>query len=240
MFMNDLSLKHCQIYHRKHGGRHPGLDINDTVLNVTDSFVKGFCIVNKTKTKMLCFGKQITPNVYFNNMFIEKDDHYRYLGNEVRSVRKCNQDIFFRNFTHLSDQSRKALFNLRKKIKCLGYSISLALIFSIKSSCNIQVKGTTCNDVVTGKSGKFPPGVYCHNNVLCYHQRLLIMQGNRVVKSAFKALLNVNDHSFNTWMTRLCELANYYKINFDKATDLCPKPFKLSCAEIVKNDFINR
>ena len=32
---------------------------------------------------MLCFGKQITSNVYFNNKLIEKDDHYKYLGNVV-------------------------------------------------------------------------------------------------------------------------------------------------------------
>ena len=102
------------------------------------------------------------------------------------------------------------------------------------------LKGTTCNDVVTGESGKFPPSVYCHINVLCYYHRLLIMQDNRVVKYVFKALHNLNDYGFNTWITRLCELADHYKIDYDKAASLSPKQFKMGCAETVKNNFINR
>ena len=43
------------------------------------------------------------------------------------------------------------------------------------------------------------------------------MQDNRVVKSVFKALRNLNDHGFNTWITRLYELANHYKIDYDEA-----------------------
>ena len=106
--------------------------------------------------------------------------------------------------------------------------------------CTLHVKGTTCNDVVTGESARFPPSVYCHINVLCYYHRLLIMQDNRGVKSVFKALRNLNDHGFNNWITRLCELANHYKIDYDKAASLSPKQFKSGCAEIVKDDFINR
>ena len=73
-------------------------------------------IVNETKTKVLCFGGRTAPNVYFNNKLIERDHHYKYLGNVVRSVVKCNQDIFSENFAYLCDQSRKALFNIRRKI----------------------------------------------------------------------------------------------------------------------------
>ena len=176
-----------------------------------------------------------------------------------------------RNFTYVCDQSRKALFNLRKKIKCLG-SLPPTIMFYMFDAlvcpiltygsdvwgfnkscsnildkaflnhvrCTLHVKGTICNDVVTGKSGKFPPSVYCHINVLCYYHRLLIMQDNRVVKSVFKALHNLNDYGFNTWITRLCELADHYKIDYDKAASLSPKQFKLGCAETVKNNFINR
>ena len=141
----------------------------------------------------------------------------------LRSVRKCYQDIFPRNFTYLCDQSRKALFNLRKKILCLG-SLPPTIMFymfdalvrpiltfssdvwgfnkscsDIRSKvffnhvrCTSHVKGTTCNDVVTGESGKFAPSVYCHINVFCYYHCLLIMQDNRIVKSVFKALCNLN------------------------------------------------
>ena len=77
-------------------------------------------IVNETKTKVLCFGGRTAPNVYFNNKLIERDDHYKYLGNVVRSFVKCNQDIFSENFAYLCDQSRKALFNICRKIKCVG------------------------------------------------------------------------------------------------------------------------
>ena len=77
-------------------------------------------IVNETKTKVLCFGKQIEPKVYFNKKLIENTDHYKYLGNVVRSVHKSNQDIFANNFKYLCDQSRKALFSIRRKVKCLG------------------------------------------------------------------------------------------------------------------------
>ena len=61
-----------------------------------------------------------------------------------------------------------------------------------KPACTLHVKGTTCNDGVTGERGKFSSSVYCHINVLCYYHRLLIMQDNRVVKSVFKALRKLN------------------------------------------------
>ena len=61
-------------------------------------------IVNETKTKVLCFGGRTAPNVYFNNKLIERDDHYKYLGNVVRSVVKCNQDIFSENLAYLCAQ----------------------------------------------------------------------------------------------------------------------------------------
>ena len=79
--------------------------------------------------------------------------------------------------------------------------------------CTLHVEGTTYFDVVIGESGKFPPSAYCHINVLCYYHRLLMMQDNRVVKYVLKALCNLNDHGFNTWITTLCELANNYKID---------------------------
>ena len=66
------------------------------------------------------------------------------------------------------------------------------------------------------------------------------MQDNRVVKSVFKSLHNLNDQGFNTWITRLCELASYYKIDYNAADSLSPEQFKLGCTEIIKTDFKNR
>ena len=136
----------------------------------------------------------------------------------MRSVVKCNQDIFYENFAYLCDQSRKSLFNIRRKIKCVG-SLHATVMFYLydalirpvltyvsdvlgfNKSCvdtldkiilnhvkrTLHVKATTCNDIVFGDSGLFPPIVYSHINVLCYYHRLRVMQDNQVVKSVFKA-----------------------------------------------------
>ena len=104
----------------------------------------------------------------------------------------------------------------------------------------LHVKATTCNDFVFGESGLFPPSVYCHINVCCYYHRLRVMQDNRVVRSVFKASHNLNDKGFNDWVTRLCELASYYKIYYNAAESLSPEQFKLDCRQIFKTDFINR
>ena len=97
----------------------------------------------------------------------------------------------------------------------------------------LHVKATTCNNIVFGESGLFPPSVYCHINVLCYYHLLRVMQDNRVVKYVFKALHNLNDQGFNTLVTRLCELANYYKIDYNAADSLSPEQVKLGCTEII-------
>ena len=65
-------------------------------------------------------------------------------------------------------------------------------VWGLNKPRTLHVKGTTCNDGVTGERGKFPPSVYCHIIVLCYYHRLLIKQDNRVVKSVFKALRKLN------------------------------------------------
>ena len=61
-----------------------------------------------------------------------------------------------------------------------------------------------------------------------------------MVKSVFKALHNLNDQGFNTWVTRLCELASYYKIDYNAADSLSPEQFKLGSTEIIKTDYKNR
>ena len=81
----------------------------------------------------------------------------------------------------------------------------------------LHVKATTCNDIEFGESGLFPPSVYFHINVLCYYHRLRVMQDNRVVKYVFKVLHNLKNQGFNTWVTRLCQLASYYKIDYNAA-----------------------
>ena len=104
----------------------------------------------------------------------------------------------------------------------------------------LHVKSTNCNEIVFGESSLFPPTVYCHINVLFYHNRLRVMQDNRVVKSVFKAFHNLNDKGFNTWVSRLYELGSYYKRDYTIADSLSPEQFKLGCTEMIKTDFRNR
>ena len=37
-------------------------------------------VVNETMTKVMCFGKQLNPNVYFNGKSIKLVETYEYLG----------------------------------------------------------------------------------------------------------------------------------------------------------------
>ena len=41
-------------------------------------------IVNETKTKVMCFGKTVKPELYFNNNEIQHVEQYKYLGNIIR------------------------------------------------------------------------------------------------------------------------------------------------------------
>ena len=50
-------------------------------------------IVNETKTKIICFGRPIKCNVHFNGKIIEQVESYKYLGNVIRSVQRCDQDV---------------------------------------------------------------------------------------------------------------------------------------------------
>ena len=40
----------------------------------------------------------------------------------------------------------------------------------------VKLSTSTCIAIVIGESGKFPPSLYCHINVLCFFHRLLKMQ----------------------------------------------------------------
>ena len=166
-------------------------------------------IVNKTKTKVICFGRPIKCNVQFNGKIIEQIESYKYLGNVIRSVQRCDQDVYSANYHYLCDQSRKVIFSINRKLKCLrtlpatvmfylfdalirpiltygsdvwGYSKAgvqvLDILFLNYIRCALQIKTTTCNPIVYGDCGRFPPSIYCHINVLCYYHRLLMMSGD--------------------------------------------------------------
>ena len=228
-------------------------------------------VVNETETKVMCFGKPLNPNVYFNGKSIKLVETYKYLGNIIRSVHRCNQDIFADNYQYLSDQARKAIFSLKRKTKAFR-SLPPTIMFYMfdvlirpiltygsdiwglnKAVTNIldkvflnynrrtlHVKATTCNAIVHGECGKFPPSVYCHGNVMSYYHRLLTMPEGKVVKSVFDMLCNLNKQGFQTWTTRVCELAWLYDIDINKTADLKSDQFKSMCSGIIKQDFIDK
>ena len=76
-------------------------------------------IVNETKTKAMSFGATGQIKVYNNEKMIMQVDEYKYLGTIIRSTKRRNQDVFYRNFSFIGDKARKAIFGLQKKLKCI-------------------------------------------------------------------------------------------------------------------------
>ena len=72
-------------------------------------------IVNETKSKVMCFGKQSQFNVSFNDTNIEQVGRYKYLGNIIRRLDKPIKDIFADSYKYLSDQASKAMFAQKEK-----------------------------------------------------------------------------------------------------------------------------
>ena len=94
-----------------------------TILNLLNG-LHNFCsnnqlIVNETKTKVMCFGKTVKPELYFNNKEIEHVEHYKYFGSIIRSTHQCKQDIYAENYSYSSNQARKTMFNECKKTKTI-------------------------------------------------------------------------------------------------------------------------
>ena len=105
---------------------------------------------------------------------------------------------------------------------------------------HIAVKATTCNAIVYRECGKFPPSVYYHGNVLSYYHGLLTMPEGKVVKSVFNMLYNLNEQGFQTWATRVCELALAYNIDINETANMKSDQFKSVCQNIIKHDFIDK
>ena len=79
--------------------------------------IEKFCsrneiIVNETKTKAMSFGATGQFKVYYNGSIIMQVDEYKYVGTIVCSTKR-------RNFSLIGDKSRKAIFGLQKKLKCI-------------------------------------------------------------------------------------------------------------------------
>ena len=104
--------------------------------------------------------------------------------------------------------------------------------------CTLGVKTTTCNAIVYGECGKFPPSIFCQANVLCYLHRLLAMQNEKIVKSVFCTLSALHSQAFPTWVTKAYDLAGTYNIDIDEGAMLSTKPFKSLISGCLKSAFI--
>ena len=187
-------------------------------------------------------------NVYFNGKFIEQVHQYKYFGVIFRSVRRLNQNIFSNNYRVISDESRRAAFGMKKKLRHIenlppsimfdilvrpsltygnhawGMNRSglhaLDKVFLHSARCTFGVKASTCNVIVHGECGKYPPSIFCQTNVLYYLHRLLTMQIGKMVKSAFCKLNALYSGGFPTWVTNAYDLAGTYDIDMDEGTTL--------------------
>ena len=116
---------------------------------------------------------------------------------------------------------------------------TLGKVFLNYNRCALHVKATTCNAIVNGECGKFPPSVHCHINLLTYYHRLLTMSNGKVVKSVFKVLYNLNDHGFQPLITRV-SLARRYGIDINETASIGSVQFKSMWSKMIKQNFFNK
>ena len=76
-------------------------------------------IVNETKTKSMGVGMAGQFTVYYNRNVINQVEEYKYLGTIIRPIKRWNQDVFYKKYSFICDKSRKAIFGLQKKLKCV-------------------------------------------------------------------------------------------------------------------------
>ena len=227
-------------------------------------------IVNETKTKVMCFGRSTEIRVNYNGVPVQQVGQYKYLGNILKSVSKQNQDVFASNYDYLCNQSLRAIYSFRKKIKRTGalppkimFYIFDALVHPILTygsdvwgfnrkglthldkiflhyaRCVLQVKSTTCNTIVYGECGQFPPSVHCQINTLCLWNRLANTPANKIVRQVYDELKRLGDQGFQTWITKACELVRSYGL--DPTTIVCvdKQQFKKHCKQLVMQRFVD-
>lgn len=105
--------------------------------------------------------------------------------------------------------------------------------------CAFCVKLTTTNIIVFDESGRFPPSICCHVNLVCFMQRLMRVQAGQVVKSVFDLLYNLHNQGFRTWIAKAYKVSDLYDIDVDSCYAMLPDQCKQICQERVKNYFID-
>ena len=66
------------------------------------------------------------------------------------------------------------------------------------------------------------------------------MPEGKVVKYVFNMMCNVSKQGFQTWATRVCELARSYHIDINETVHIRSDHFKSLCSDIIKQEFIDK
>ena len=91
-------------------------------------------IVNETKTKVMVYGSASRDVVVkLNDKVLNVVDQYKYLGNVMKSVKTCKEDVFGENFQYLCNKARKAIFAMFKRLKNLGILPVKIMIYLFQS-----------------------------------------------------------------------------------------------------------
>ena len=101
--------------------------------------------VNNLKTKVVIFGKQMDFKLTYKQNVIEQVDHYKYLGNIIRSIQRPHGDIFVNNYEYLCDKERKAIFGLLRRLRNVGPLPPQTMIYLFE--CCVQPILTYGSDV---------------------------------------------------------------------------------------------
>ena len=76
-------------------------------------------IVNETKTKYMGFGMAGQFAVYYNGNNIRQVEEFKYLDTITRPKKNGIKMYFTKKYSFICDKSRKAIFGLQKKLKCM-------------------------------------------------------------------------------------------------------------------------
>ena len=115
-------------------------------LNGLEAFSrKNQTTVNNLKTKLVIFGKQMDFKLTYKQNVKEHVDHYKYLGNIIRSIQRPHGDIFVNNYEYLCDKARKAIFGLLSRLRNVGPLPPQTMIYLFE--CCVQPILTYGSDV---------------------------------------------------------------------------------------------
>ena len=102
--------------------------------------------------------------------------------------------------------------------------------------CIMGIKATTSNMIVAGECGRLPPSTQCTIHALCYMNIVMHMNEGSLVKQVYHELRSSHDPGFNTWITRMHELADDYQMNLSHE----PAKFHHNCKIVVRTNYIKQ